>query len=146
MSRTDTVQHLNALLTALEDARLNFAEAAARIESKQLGAMLGEYADDCTRALHDLQKLVQSLGEPAAVGASAGGALRKGWTRLKSALAGSAERTALEQASDEHARVEAAFEQLMNDELSPEIRETVQRERQQVLRWSESVRRMQNVR
>jgi uncharacterized protein (TIGR02284 family) len=146
MSRTETVLHLNALLTALEDAKLNFTEAASKTESTQLGAMLGEYADDCTRALHDLQKLVQSLGQPAATGASAGGTLRKGWIKLKAALAADAEAAALAEASDEHARVEAAFEQLLKDELLPEFRETVERERRHVLRWSDSVRRMQNVR
>jgi uncharacterized protein (TIGR02284 family) len=146
MSQTEMVQHLNALLTALEDAKLNFTEAATKIESKQLGVMLGEYADDCTRALHDLQKLVQTLGQPAATGASAGGTLRKGWIKLKAALAADAEAAGLEEAADEHARVEAAFEQLLKDELPPEFRETVERERQHVLRWSDSVRRMHKVR
>lgn len=132
MPQKETVQLLNALLEALEDAKLNFAEAASKFESERLGAVLQEYSDDCARALNALQKSVQSLGETAVVGASVGGAVRKGWLKLKTALAADAEAAAVEEAEHEHARLQAAFDKVLEFEPLQQVREVVERERQMV--------------
>ena len=140
-SPVETARQLDALLTALQDARHNFAEASSKIGSPQLAAMLEEYANDCTRALHALQKSAQSLGEPSAVASSLGGAVRKGWIKLKAALAADAELAALEEAEHEHQRVVAAFEQVLGGDPPPPVREEVEREQQRILRWTESLKR-----
>jgi uncharacterized protein (TIGR02284 family) len=145
MDQTATARRLNNLVTALEDARLNFTEAAAKVESPQLRALLGEYAADCARALHDLQKSVQSLGETAAAGGSPGGVVRKGWIKLRAALAADAAQAALEEAEHEHQRVAEAFDQVAQDELLPAIREVVERERRQVLRWTGGIQQMRKL-
>lgn len=130
MPQTETAQLLNGLLQTLEDAKLNFAEAASRLGKSQLGQLLGDYSDDCARALHALQKSVQSLGETAAVGPSAGGVVRQGWIKLKSALAADIESAVIEEAEREHARVRAAFDKVLESEPIDAIREVVRRERQ----------------
>lgn len=130
MSQTETAQLLNGLLQTLEDAKLNFAEAASKLGKSRLSQLLGDYSDDCTRALHVLQKSVQSLGETAAVGASAGGMVRQGWIKLKSALAADTESAVIEEAQREHARVRAAFDKVLKVEPIESVREVIGRERQ----------------
>lgn len=132
--KQEMTDSLNDLLEVLENAKLNFAEAASKVGSEALGGLLREYADDCARALNALQKSVQSLGETAAVGASAGGVVRQGWIKLKAALAADSELAAIEEAEHEHARVRAAFDRVLQLDPIDSIRIVVERERQLLLR------------
>jgi uncharacterized protein (TIGR02284 family) len=142
MPQNEMAQLLNSLLETLENAKLNFAEAASKVGSGKLGGLLAEYGDDCARALNALQKSVQSLGETAAVGASAGGVIRKGWIKLKSALSADAELAAIEEAEHEHTLVQAAFDKVLEAQPIDAVREVVERERQLLDRGAERLVRV----
>jgi uncharacterized protein (TIGR02284 family) len=146
MPQTETVHQLKALLEALENAKLNFAEAASQTAAGPLAKLLREYSDDCARALNAVQKSLQSLGETAAVGASAAGVVRQGWIKLKSALAADAELAAVEQAEHEHARVREAFDQVLQARPIEAVLKVIEEERQLLERGEERLQQLRGQR
>lgn len=120
---------LNHLLREIEDGKLGFAQFAAGVDEPYLKNLFDECWNDCARALNALQKSVQSMGENPVQQGSATGTMRQGWIKLKSVVTPDQSLVAIEEAGREHARIEAAFRDLLGEEdLAPTIRSTVEEE------------------
>lgn len=137
MARKELALVLNALLMEIEDGKKGFALAAEECRVDELKPILMECSHDCARALHDLEKTVQSLSEPAVQRGSAAGAVRHGWTLLKSSLVSDPTLAALDDVEREYARIESAFEQALDADLPQAIRGVVEKERERVRRSPE---------
>lgn len=127
MSEKEPAQALNALLMELEDGRKGYALAAEE-SPPELKPLLAECAHDCIRAMHDLQKTVQTMSEASVEHGSVGGAVQQGWTRLKAAVSPDSGRTAFEQVEEEYARIESAFKAALAADLTAPERSVVVKE------------------
>jgi uncharacterized protein (TIGR02284 family) len=127
MSGKEPAQALNALLMELEDGRKGYALAAEE-SPPALKPLLSECAHDCTRAMHDLQKSVQTMGEVSVEHGSATGTLRHGWSRLKAAVSPDSGHGALQQVEEEYARIESAFREALAADLTQPERSVVVKE------------------
>lgn len=132
MARKELTLLLNTLLMEIEDGKKGFALAAEECEAPELKPILMECSHDCARALHDLQQAVQSFSEPATQHGSAAGAIRHGWTRLKSNVAADPTLAALDDVEREYGRIESAFDAALEADLPQAVRSVVERERGRV--------------
>lgn len=127
MSEKEPAQALNALLMELEDGRRGYALAAEECPP-ELKPLLAECAHDCTRAMHDLQKTVHTMGESSVKRGSIAGAMQHGWARLKTAVAADSGCTAFQQVEEEYARIESAFNTALAADLTQPERSLVVKE------------------
>jgi uncharacterized protein (TIGR02284 family) len=134
MARKELTLLLNTLLMEIEDGKKGFALAAEECEAPELKPILMECSHDCTRSLHDLQQAVQSFSEPATQHGSVAGAVRHGWTRVKSNVAADSTLAALDDVEREYARIETAFEAALEADLPQAVRSVVERERDRMRR------------
>jgi uncharacterized protein (TIGR02284 family) len=120
----ELASRLRALLLEVEDGKRGFALAAQECELPELKPLLQECADECTRALHELQGSAQTVSQGHVQGGSPAGAVRQGWTRLSAAFKDST-LAALDEAEREQERIEQALAALLEAEPPPAIRKVV---------------------
>src|ERR1700756_2471636 len=128
MARKELILLLNTLLMEIEDGKKGFALAAEECEAPELKPILMECSHDCARALHALQRAVGPFSEPAAQHGSTAGAIRHGWTRLKSNVAADPTLAALDDVEREYGRIESAFDAALEADLPQAVRSVVERE------------------
>jgi uncharacterized protein (TIGR02284 family) len=128
MAANELAARMNALLVEIEDGRKGFAVAAEECELPELKPLLQECADDCTRSLHDLQGSAKTVHQGQVQHASAGAALREGWTRLRSLAPGDQTLAILGEVEREHGRIEEAFAAVLAVEPPPAIRKVLEKE------------------
>jgi uncharacterized protein (TIGR02284 family) len=79
---------LNDLVETSKDGERGFRKAAEDAHDAQLKTLFVSRAEDCSRGARELQDVVQRLGGKPETGGTVSGALHRGWTDVKSAVAG----------------------------------------------------------
>jgi uncharacterized protein (TIGR02284 family) len=96
MKTDDVIATLNTLIETCRDGELGFRKVAEKAQSVQLRVLFTRRADDCALAAADLATCVRQLGGKPDSGGSATGALQRGWSALRSGVAGSTDLSLLE--------------------------------------------------
>ena len=143
MTNMDAVKVLKELMETTEDGKLGFAAASERAADAQLKALFREYADDCGRALGELQATIRSLGGEAAEHGTVAGAAHRGWVKVKSMLENSNEAVLEEvERGEDHAK--AVYAKALKADLPPSIRSMIENQRAGVQRHHDRVRDLRN--
>jgi uncharacterized protein (TIGR02284 family) len=83
---TNTVSVLNDLIETSKDGEQGFLKAAEDATDPKLKTLFAGRADECARAVRELQARVVQLGGKPEDRGSVSGALHRGWVDVKSAL------------------------------------------------------------
>lgn len=133
------------LLQTLEDGKDGYAKAADKLadsdasgvsdDLRRFSAQRGQFADE-------LEKMAASYGDDLDESGSVTAAVHRGWLSLKDALSGSSPKGVLDAAvqGDDHA-VEA-FEKAAAEDISPELKQVVQRQLTDIKAAREQVKAM----
>src|SRR5882724_12155971 len=130
------VDVLNKLVRESEDGQKGFSAASHVAKDGKLKALLDDYAQECGRAVGELQDAIRSLGAQPQDHGSISGAAHRGWLKIKSAIddANAAVLDIVERGED-HAK--SVYAEALKATLPSQIREMVARQREGVMRHYE---------
>ena len=130
---TNVTAVLNDLVETSKDGERGFRKAAEDAHDTQLKTLFVSRADDCTRGARELQDLVQRLGGKPQTGGSVTGALHRGWTDVKSAVAGRDDHSILADCEKGEDVAKKHYHDALDKELPADVRIVVEQQYQGVL-------------
>jgi uncharacterized protein (TIGR02284 family) len=135
---------LNELIEISRDGEKGFKAAAEKADDPGLKSLLQERARSCAGAAGELKSLVRSLGAEPADSGTVAGAVHRGWVKLR-AVVGDNNIAVLEEVErGEDLAKDAYARALKNQDLPPDIRQTLDQQFQGVLRNHDRVRELRN--
>lgn len=134
---------LNGLIELNRDGQKGFQEAAEKMEAPAVKTLCLEQSRSRTHFVGELQTLVHALGEQPEDTGTVGGALRRGWMDLKSALGGGdhAILTVVE-AGEDHANSE--YKKALAKTLPADVREVLERQSLSVRQAHDTVKSLRD--
>ncbi|WP_122155765.1 PA2169 family four-helix-bundle protein [Paraburkholderia sp.] len=130
---TNVTAVLNDLVETSKDGERGFRKAAEDTHDAQLKSLFVSRADDCTRGARELQDLVQRLGGKPETGGTVTGALHRGWTDVKSAVAGRNDHSILADCEKGEDVAKKHYHDALDKELPADVRIVVEKQYQGVL-------------
>lgn len=137
---TDTVDVLNDLVETSKDGERGFRKAAEDAHDAQLKTLFVDRADDCANGARELQDVVLKLGGKPESGGSVGGALRRGWVDVKSAVGGRSDHAILADCEKGEDVAKKQYSDALESELPADVRTVVERQFQGVLQTHDRIR------
>lgn len=130
---TNVTAVLNDLVETSKDGERGFRKAAEDAHDAQLKSLFVSRADDCSRGARELQDLVQRLGGKPETGGTVSGALHRGWTDVKSAVAGRDDHSILADCEKGEDVAKKRYHDALDKELPADVRIVVEKQYQGVL-------------
>ena len=127
---TNVTAVLNDLVETSKDGERGFRKAAEDAHDAQLKSLFVSRADDCTRGARELQDLVQRLGGKPETGGTVSGALHRGWTDVKSAVAGRDDHSILADCEKGEDVAKKHYHDALDKELPADVRIVVEKQYQ----------------
>lgn len=120
---------LNSLIETCKDGQEGFRAAAENVKSADFKSLFSELSMQHQQYAGELQRLVIDLGEGAETSGSFGGAVRRGWLDLKSALTNGDEHAILVECErGEDAAVAEYRDALEHDDLPANVRAVIRQQ------------------
>ena len=136
---------LNDLIETSKDGEKGFLTAAGEVKDSELKQIFLERAEDCARGAAQLQKIVARDGGEPETGGSVAGALHRGWVNLKSKVTDRDDVAILEECERGEDVAKAVYRKALEDgSLDPDVRSTVQRQYDGVLRNHDQIRALRD--
>ncbi|MFL9874851.1 PA2169 family four-helix-bundle protein [Paraburkholderia megapolitana] len=137
---TNMVDVLNDLVETSKDGERGFRKAAEDAHDAQLKTLFVDRADDCASGARELQDVVLKLGGKPESGGSVGGALRRGWVDVKSAVGGRSDHAILADCEKGEDVAKKQYSDALESELPADVRTIVERQFQGVLQTHDRIR------
>ncbi|PCE22468.1 aldehyde dehydrogenase [Paraburkholderia acidicola] len=137
---TNIVEVLNDLVETSKDGERGFRKAAEDAHDAQLKTLFVDRADDCASGARELQDVVLKLGGKPESGGSIGGALRRGWVDVKSAVGGRSDHAILADCEKGEDVAKKQYSDALESELPADVRTVVERQFQGVLQTHDRIR------
>ena len=138
---SDTASILNNLIEISKDGEQGFRAAAEDTKSAELKQVFLSGAQDCAKAVAELQPLVARFGEEPETSGSVAGAVHRGWMNLKSAVVARDEVAILEECERGEDVAKASYRKaLESGDLPADVRAIVQRQYDGVISNHDKVR------
>ena len=131
------------LIETLANGQEGFARAAEKVaksDDLSLATAFAGYAEERGAMATELRSLAGQYGDTIDDGATAPGALHRGWMAVKDALSGSSPSGVIDAAEQGEDHAVAEFEDALTEELSPTLRAVVERQYRQVKAAHDHVR------
>jgi uncharacterized protein (TIGR02284 family) len=135
---------LNDLVETSKNGELGFVAAAEDTKNPELRSLFQSRANDCASGAAELQGLVTQLGGKPETGGTVGGAIHRGWTNLKSVVAGRSDLAILEEVEKGEDVAKKAYSDALKEPLPENLRSVVQRQYDGVLRNHDQIRDLRN--
>ena len=132
MIKEEAVEHLNELIAVCKDGENGYREAAGHVRNSQLETVFSEYAKQRAGCARQLQAEVERLGGAPAHAGTLTAALHRGWIDLKSAVTGGGPSAIIAACETGEDFAQAAFERVVNADLTGETRLLVEKEWRQI--------------
>ena len=132
MITEDTIAHLNRLIETSKDGELGYRTAAHHVRNPQLQSIFEDYERQRANFARQLQAEVERLGGEVGESGSLSAAIHRGWIDVKSALSGGDGWAILAACELGEAAASAAYEKVLDMDISGPIRLTVSHQAQQV--------------
>jgi uncharacterized protein (TIGR02284 family) len=135
MTKNEIIATLNDLIEVCNDGKEGFNACAnhIKIESLKLKTLLAERSRHFGRAAETLVALVHDEGGVAAINATVGGELHRGWFDLKEVISGKTDGAVLEECERRGIVAKSAYLKALAKDLPPHIRIIVEQQFQGVL-------------
>lgn len=138
------VNVLNNLIETSKNGEKGFEAAAEDTKNPELQILFQSRARDCAAGAAELQNLVSQLGEKPEDSGTVAGAIHRGWTHLKTAVAGRSDKAILEECERGEDVAKAHYSDALKEDLPPNIRAVVERQYQGVIRIHDQIRDIRN--
>jgi uncharacterized protein (TIGR02284 family) len=135
---------LNDLVEVSKNGEKGFQAAAEDAKNPELKALLARRAQDCASGAAELQQIVLRLGDTPEDGGTIAGAVHRGWTNLKAAVAGRTDLAILEEVERGEDVAKAAYGDALKETLPADIQAVVQRQYEGVVRNHDQIRDLRN--
>jgi uncharacterized protein (TIGR02284 family) len=135
-----TISVLNNLIETCKDGEIGFQTASEGVTHPAMKAAFLEYAQQRARFASDLQNEVRRLGGNPEDSGSMSGSLHRGWLNIKSAVTGKDDHAIAAEAERGEDAAKKAYEDALNETLTPAAREIVERQAAQVRQAHDHVR------
>lgn len=148
MSKSTDEKVTQDLIETLEDGKTGFTEAAeklAQTDRADLATKFHQFAAQRAQFADELRQLAARYGDQVDDGGSLAGALHRGWMTLKDALAGDDPQGVLDAAEQGEDHAKAEYEDALEADISPGLREVVRRQQREVVAVHDQVRELRNV-
>lgn len=127
MASSDVISTLNDLIETARDGEEGFRTSADAARSPEVKSFLMEGAQRCARAVTDLQQIVQRLGGSPTTTGTVTGALHRGWTSLKGALAANDDKAILNEVERGEDHAVGVYRDALAKNLPPDIHALVEK-------------------
>jgi len=144
MDNDDIVDTLNDLIETSKDGEYGFRSSAEYIRDPQVKQLLMNRADECTRAVTELQALVVQCGGKPEDSGSAAAAMHRGWVAVKGKLSGYSDTAILEETERGEDVAMASYRKALKNDLPPQVLTVVERQFEGVKRNHAQVRELRD--
>lgn len=134
------IKVLNELIETSKNGEKGFEAAAGDTKTPELQELFRNRSRDCGAGAVELQALVSQLGGKPEDSGTVAGAMHRGWTNLKAAVASRSDLVLLEECERAEDVAKAAYAKALKDILPENVRAVVERQYQGVLRNHDQVR------
>jgi uncharacterized protein (TIGR02284 family) len=142
--RDDVIDVLQDLAECSLDGEYGFKSCAEQASSAELKAIFLQRANDCRRAVDELNEQIRSLGGKATEHGSAAGAVHRGWVAAKATLSTYDDRTVLEEAERGEDNAKARYMKALKKPLPASVKLMVERQMQGVQRNHDQVKALRD--
>lgn len=135
------------LMETLEDGREGFDKGAEKLrdsDSPELADTFMRFSQQRAGFYAELQDIARSYGDDIKESGSVAAAVHRGWLSLKDALAGSDPKGVLDAAEQGEDHAVSEYEKALEADISPELRDVVQRQFTEVKAAHDEVRALRN--
>ncbi|MCU1237301.1 MAG: hypothetical protein JWP63_5268 [Candidatus Solibacter sp.] len=142
MNLEDTIAHLNRLIETSKDGELGYRTASHHVRNPQLQTIFEDYEKQRAHFARQLQSEVERLGGDAGASGSLAAAIHRGWIDVKSALSGGDGSAIVAACEAGEEGAVAAYEKVLDMDISGETRTLVSNQSQQVREAHEHMMRL----
>lgn len=131
------------LIQTLEDGQTGFTQAADKLadsDRPDLAPRFREFAEQRARFSQELETMAAQYGDDIDEDGSVAGTIHRGWMALKDALSGSDPDGVLDAAEQGEAHAVSEYEKALAEDISTDLRRTVQRHYETIRATHNSVR------
>ena len=135
------------LIQILEDGKTGFADAAEKLAETNradLATKFRDLANQRARFSAELETMAAAYGDDIDEDGSLLAAAHRGWMSLKDALAGSDPDGVLDAAEQGEAHAVSEYSKALDEDISPDLRQTVQRQLTDIETAHAEVKRMKD--
>lgn len=140
----EVIKTLNNLIETSKNGEKGFEAAANDTKDPQMKILFQNRARDCASGAAELQVVVTQLGGKPEDSGTVAGAVHRGWTNLKAAVAGRSDLAILEECERGEDVAKAHYGDALKQTLPEEIRAIVERQYQGVLQNHDQIRDLRN--
>jgi len=137
---TNTVSVLNDLIETSKDGEQGFLKAAEDATDPKLKTLFTSRAEECARAVRELQARVVQLGGKPEDRGSVSGALHRGWVDVKSALSSRDNHAILAECERGEDVAKKRYREALDKDLPADVRALVELQFQGVLQNHDRIR------
>ncbi|CAB3781639.1 PA2169 family four-helix-bundle protein [Pararobbsia alpina] len=137
---TNTVSVLNDLIETSKDGEQGFLKAAEDASDPKLKTLFAGRAEECARAVRELQARVVQLGGKPEDRGSVSGALHRGWVDVKSALSNRDNHAILAECERGEDVAKKRYRDALDKDLPADIRALVELQFQGVIQNHDRIR------
>lgn len=141
---TYIVSVLNDLIEISKDGEQGFKKAEDETSKPELKAVFAACSKDCTKAVQELQGLVQKFGGKPEDSGSLSGTLHRGWIELKAAVIGIDDHALLAECERGEDVAKKHYHNALEKELPPEVRALVEAQYQDLLKNHDRIRNLRD--
>jgi uncharacterized protein (TIGR02284 family) len=142
--RDDVIDTLQDLAECSLDGEYGFKACAEQATSAELKSIFTQRADDCRRAVQELNEQIRSLGGSAEEHGSAAGAVHRGWVAAKATLSTYDDKAVLEEAERGEDNAKARYMKALKKPLPAHVKMIVERQMQGVQRNHDQVKSLRD--
>ncbi|NWL76466.1 aldehyde dehydrogenase [Pseudomonas taiwanensis] len=143
--RKDTVRTLNNLIETSKDGEAGFKVCADDVKRPDLKQLFMERSRQCGAAAAELQRAVVELGGEPEDSTSVSADLHRRWVDLKSLVTGKDEKAILNECERGEDVAKKQYAEALQTNLPTDIRATVQRQYEGVLRNHDQIKALRDV-
>jgi uncharacterized protein (TIGR02284 family) len=142
--RDDVIDTLQDLAECSLDGEYGFKACAEQASSAELKSIFMQRADDCRRAVQELNDQIRSLGGSIEKHGSAAGAVHRGWVAAKTTLSTYDDKAVLEEAERGEDNAKARYTKALKKPLPAHVKLMIERQMQGVQRNHDQVKSLRD--
>jgi uncharacterized protein (TIGR02284 family) len=141
---SDIRSTLNGLIETLKDGEEGFRAGAERLQSTTLQSQFRSFSSQRARFAAELQGQVARLGGTPETSGTALGAIHRGWSNLKSAVAGNSDHAILEEAERGEDSTVKNYRDALSKDLPNDIHAVIQEQYGEILATHNQVKALRD--
>jgi uncharacterized protein (TIGR02284 family) len=140
----DVISTLNTLIETSKNGEEGFRLSAEHAQDMELKSLLQRYADDCARAVRELQQAVTESGGKPETSGTVAGAVHRGWVNIRTAVTSKDDDVILEECERGEDHAKEIYQKALKENLPANVRALVQRQYDGAVQHHNRIRDLRN--